>query len=163
MPPSAAASTSDRPLGTVSSRPLMVRVTVSVSTVATTPRPLPRRPSLPTAARPGRSPPAPRPQRSPPAPPVRGPRPRPGAGGRAGTLRGTRSCHRLRRVLVVVQPRDRAGAHERAAALVDVALELLAEAGDVARHRHRHGIAERAQALAEDAVAHVQQQVELPL
>src|SRR5260221_4148921 len=72
---------------------------------------------------------------------------------------GSRSLRELR----VVEGRDRAVLGERAAALVDVALELVAEAGHVAGHRHRHRVPERAQALAEDAVAHVQEQVELAL
>src|SRR6185437_10954591 len=125
MPASAAASTSDMPLGAVTSRSLMDSVTVSVSTVA-----------------------------------ISRPRPRPAAGGRAGMPRGTRSRQGRR---LVVEARDWAVLRERAAALVDVALELVAEVGDVARHRHRHRVAQRAQAVAEDAVAHVQQQVELPL
>src|SRR5437870_8353481 len=50
-----------------------------------------------------------------------------------------------------------------AAALVDVALELLAEPVHVARDRHRGRVAERAEALAEDPVADVEQQVELVL
>ena len=50
MPASAAASTSDRPLGTVISRPLMESVTVDVSTVAISPRP-PRASSLVVAQR----------------------------------------------------------------------------------------------------------------
>ncbi len=41
--------------------------------------------------------------------------------------------------------------------------ELVAEAVDVARDRHRGGVAERAQALAEDAVADVEQQLEVGL
>src|SRR5689334_9296496 len=52
---------------------------------------------------------------------------------------------------------------ERTAAVVDVRLELAAELGDVARHRHRGRLAERAEALADDAVADVEQQVELTL
>src|SRR2546428_5286216 len=54
-------------------------------------------------------------------------------------------------------------AAEWAGALVDVALELLAEARDVARDRHRGGVAERAEALAEDPVADVEEQIELRL
>src|SRR5205823_13029668 len=54
-------------------------------------------------------------------------------------------------------------AAERAAALVDVRLELVAELGDVARDDHRVRVAERAEALAVDAVADVEQQVELAL
>src|SRR5437764_7822371 len=52
---------------------------------------------------------------------------------------------------------------ERAAALVDVRLELVAELRDVARDDDRVGIAERAEALAVDAVADVEQQVEVGL
>src|SRR5919201_1127295 len=52
---------------------------------------------------------------------------------------------------------------ERAAALVDVTLELVAEAIDVARDGHRRRVAQRAQAMAEDSVADVEQQIELAL
>ena len=52
---------------------------------------------------------------------------------------------------------------ERTAASVDVRHELGAELVDVARDRDRRRLAERAQALAVDPVAHVQQQVELGL
>ena len=58
---------------------------------------------------------------------------------------------------------ERRLAAERAAALVDVRLELVAELVDVARDRHRGRVAERAEALAEDPVADVEQQVELGL
>src|SRR3954447_801853 len=163
MPASAAASTSDMPLGTVTSRSLMDSVTVSVSTVAISrprPRPRSRRRPRPTAPRPARSPREPRPRRSPRARPARDPPRPPAAGGRAGMPRGTRSRHGRR---FVVEARHGAVRGERATALVDVALELVAEVGDVARHRHRHRVAQRAQAVAEDAVAHVQQQVELAL
>ena len=51
----------------------------------------------------------------------------------------------------------------RTAAVVDVRLELGAEARDVARDRHRGRVAERAEALAEDPVADVEQQVEVAL
>src|SRR5918911_479619 len=47
---------------------------------------------------------------------------------------------------------------ERAAALVDVALVLVPELRDVARDRHRGGVAERAKALPENAVAHVEEE-----
>src|SRR5436305_2423295 len=160
MPASAAASTSDMPFGTVASRPLIVTVTVVDSTVAIRPRRPPPRRTPPTAARPAGSPPAPPRRRSPRAPPARGPRPPRCAVVHAGTPRGTRSSHQLH---VVVQARDRALLDERAAALVDVALELLPVLRHVARHRHRHGVPERTQALAENAVADVQEQVELAL
>src|SRR5438094_1762946 len=52
---------------------------------------------------------------------------------------------------------------ERAAAFVDVRLELAAELVHVARHCDRSRLAERAEALAVDPVAHVEQQVELRL
>src|SRR3954452_13955042 len=52
---------------------------------------------------------------------------------------------------------------ERATGLVDVLLELAAELVDVTRDRDRRRLAERAEALAVDAVAHVEQQVELVL
>src|SRR5204863_462032 len=52
---------------------------------------------------------------------------------------------------------------EWTAASVDVRLELVAELVDVARDRHRRRVAERAEALAEDAVAHREEQVELRL
>src|SRR5437773_6642760 len=58
---------------------------------------------------------------------------------------------------------ERGLAVERTPALVDVALELAPELGDVAGHRHRGGIAERAQAVAEDPVADVEQEIEFPL
>src|SRR3954470_929872 len=161
MPASAAASTSDMPFGTVTSRSLMDSVTVSVSTVAISrPRPRPRPHPRPTKPRPARSPRAPRPPRSPRGRPAPDPPRPPAAAGRAGMPRGTRSRHGRR---FVVEARYGAVVRERAAALVDVALELVAEVGDVARHRHRHRVAQWAQAVAEDAVAHVQQQVELAL
>src|SRR5881392_1546945 len=52
---------------------------------------------------------------------------------------------------------------ERAAALLDVRDELVAELRYVARDDDRVGVTERAQALAVDAVADVEQQVELSL
>src|SRR3954454_8354080 len=55
------------------------------------------------------------------------------------------------------------GAAEGAAAAVDVRLELVPELRDVARDDDRVGVAERAEALAVDPVAHVEQQVELAL
>src|SRR3954451_634163 len=58
---------------------------------------------------------------------------------------------------------ERRLAAERTAAVVDVLLELLAESVHVARDRHRRRVAERAEALAEDAVADVEQQVEVAL
>src|SRR3954465_2072740 len=58
---------------------------------------------------------------------------------------------------------ERRLAAERASAVVDVLLELLAESVDVARHRHRRRVPERAEALTEDAVADVEQQVEVAL
>src|SRR5207302_3831235 len=58
---------------------------------------------------------------------------------------------------------ERRLAPERAAALVDVCLELGAEAVDIARDRHRGRVAERAEAFAEDAVADVEQEVEVTL
>src|SRR3954462_2177434 len=54
-------------------------------------------------------------------------------------------------------------AAERAAAFLDVRDELAAELRHVARDDDRVGVAERAEALAVDAVAHVEQQVELAL
>src|SRR6185436_19133291 len=67
--------------------------------------------------------------------------------------------HRHRREDVV----QRGRVAERAAALLDVRDELLAELRDVARDGHRGRLAERAEALAVDAVAYVEQQVELTL
>src|SRR5829696_5021756 len=61
------------------------------------------------------------------------------------------------------QALERRGAAERAAAIVDVRLELAAELVDIACDRHRRRVAERAQALAEDAVADVEQEIELAL
>src|SRR5437763_6288491 len=58
---------------------------------------------------------------------------------------------------------ERGVAAERAAALVDVRLELVPELRDVARDDDRVRVAERAQALAVDAVADVEQQVEVAL
>ena len=58
---------------------------------------------------------------------------------------------------------ERRVAGERAAACVDVRLELVAELVDVARDGDRVGVAERAEALADDAVADVEQQVEVGL
>src|SRR4051794_17620613 len=58
---------------------------------------------------------------------------------------------------------ERRGAAVRAAALVDVRLELGAELCDVARDDDRVRVAERAEALAVDAVADVEQQVEVRL
>jgi hypothetical protein len=52
---------------------------------------------------------------------------------------------------------------ERAAALVDVPLVLVPEFRDVAGHGHRGRVAERTQAVAEDPVADVEQEVELSL
>ena len=52
---------------------------------------------------------------------------------------------------------------ERAAAAVEVRDELVPELVDVARDRHRGGVAERAEALAVDPVADGEQQVELVL
>src|SRR3954447_19977950 len=149
MPAWAAASTSESPLGTVISRSLIVSVTVLVSVAAISRCP-PRRRPRPRRARPARTPPA--------RPPARA-RPRaPGA-----PRRGTRSSRHSGRLVLVVVRRERAVLDERAAALVDVALELLPEARHERSHRHRHRVAQRAEALAEDPVAHVQQQVELVL
>src|SRR5438034_4148816 len=51
----------------------------------------------------------------------------------------------------------------RAPAGADVLAELVAELVDVARDRHRGRVAERAETVAEDPVAHVEQEVELVL
>src|SRR5687768_3325117 len=56
---------------------------------------------------------------------------------------------------------ERGLAAERAAALVDVRPELVAELRDVAGDGHGRRVAERAEALAQDPVAHREQQVEL--
>src|SRR5215210_2741766 len=83
--------------------------------------------------------------------------------------RAATSCRDLGhgRVRVLVdrgeQALERGGAAERAAALVDVRLELAAELVDIARDRHRRRVTERAEALAENAVADVEQEVELAL
>src|SRR5438309_12038291 len=45
----------------------------------------------------------------------------------------------------------------------DMLAKLVAELVDVARDRHRGRVAERAEAVAEDPVAHVEQEVELVL
>ena len=58
---------------------------------------------------------------------------------------------------------ERGLAAERAAAEFDVRLVLVAEAVDVAEHRDRIGVAERAQAFAHDPVADGEQQVEIRL
>ena len=55
------------------------------------------------------------------------------------------------------------GAVERAAALVDVRLELVPELVEVAHHGDRVGVAERAQALAVDALGHGDEQVHVGL
>src|SRR4051812_38184947 len=52
-------------------------------------------------------------------------------------------------------------AAEGAAALVDVSAELVSELDHVRRHRHRRGIAQRTEALPEDPVTDVEQQIEL--
>src|SRR4029453_10530750 len=59
-------------------------------------------------------------------------------------------------------PLERGRPAHRAAA-VEVLLELGAELVDVARHRHRRRVPERAEALAEDSVADVEEQVEVVL
>src|SRR5438067_9744326 len=70
-------------------------------------------------------------------------------------------------VVVLLDRREQAVerrlAAERAPGGVDMRLELVAELVDVAGDRHRGRVAERAEALAEDAVADVEQQVELAL
>src|SRR5215212_6305155 len=58
---------------------------------------------------------------------------------------------------------ERRRAAEGTAAAVDVGLELVTELVHVARDDDRVRVPERAQALAVDAVAHVEQQVELAL
>src|SRR5690348_4239533 len=67
--------------------------------------------------------------------------------------------HRNRRKHVM----QRRGRSEGAFAVVDVLLELAAELADVARDCDRRGLTERAEALAVDAVADVEQEVELVL
>src|SRR5206468_1020637 len=52
---------------------------------------------------------------------------------------------------------------ERAAPLLDVRLELVAELCDIARDRDRRRLAQRTEALAVDSVADIEQQVELVL
>src|SRR5579862_4281458 len=52
---------------------------------------------------------------------------------------------------------------ERAAALVEVAAELVAELRDAARDGHRGRVAEHAEALADDPVADVEQELEVAL
>src|SRR5258707_3422665 len=69
------------------------------------------------------------------------------------------TVHRGRRWALV----ERRGATERAAALLDVRDEFIAELRDVARDDDRVGVTERAEALAVDPVADVQQQVEVLL
>src|SRR5260221_5458078 len=69
------------------------------------------------------------------------------------------TVHRDRRQDVV----ERRGATERAAALLDVRDELVAELRDVRRDDDRVGVAERAEALAVDPVAHVEEEVEVAL
>src|SRR5258707_9140856 len=69
------------------------------------------------------------------------------------------TVHRDRRQDVV----ERRGATERAAALLDVRDELVAELRDVAGDDDRVRVAERAEALAVDPVADVEQQVEVAL
>src|SRR5690242_15938911 len=82
---------------------------------------------------------------------------------------GCASCgHRRNRRMRVHRDRredlvERRRGAERTAGLVDVLLELAAELVDVARDRDRGRLAERAEALAVDAVADVEQQIELVL
>src|SRR5687767_4265806 len=57
-------------------------------------------------------------------------------------------------------PLERRVALERTAAELDVGLVLVAELVDVAQDRDRVRVAERAQALPEDPVAHREQEVE---
>src|SRR5918992_763690 len=84
-----------------------------------------------------------------------------------GTGAGGCSCGHLdRRVVRVLVDRGRHAlerrlAAVRAPALVDVRPELVAELADVARDRHRSRVTQRTEALAEDAVADVEQQIEL--
>src|SRR5437868_1873967 len=52
---------------------------------------------------------------------------------------------------------------ERAAAVLEVRAELVAELRHAARDGHRRRVAEYAQALADDAVAHVEQHLEIVL
>src|SRR6266508_2200211 len=61
------------------------------------------------------------------------------------------------------EPLERRLAAEGAALAVQVGMELVAELVDVAGDRHRRRISERAQALAGDPVADVEEQVELGL
>src|SRR5438874_9125769 len=74
---------------------------------------------------------------------------------------------RDRRVVVLVDRREEAGearvAAERAAAALEMLVELLAELRHAARHWHRCRVAEHAQALADDPVADVEQHLEVRL
>src|SRR5215213_10488887 len=84
------------------------------------------------------------------------------------SLRRRSTRHLCRRLMMMLvdgreNPLQRRLAAEWAPALVDVPLELLAEALDVLDHRAGGKVAERAQAPPHDAVADVEEQVELGL
>src|SRR5690349_7138591 len=71
------------------------------------------------------------------------------------------------RVCVLVdrceEVRKRRVGAERAAAVPEVLAELVAELGDATRNGHSRRISENAEALADDAVAHVEQNLEVVL
>src|SRR5215207_8492559 len=72
--------------------------------------------------------------------------------------RGGRACAGRR-----VRERLERGRAEHWAAGLEMLLKLGPELVDVARDRHRGSVAERTEALAEDPVADVEEQVEIPL
>src|SRR6476661_3789335 len=133
MPAASAASTSPVPFGTSMAMPSIVSVTVSAALMRHTCV----RVSYPCLA------------------PVR--------------VRRSPSCgHRGARRVKVHRDRsehvvERRRVSERTALLLDVRDELRAELLDIARDRDGRGLSQRTEALAVDAVAHVEQQVELGL
>src|SRR4051812_16353708 len=78
-----------------------------------------------------------------------------------------RELLRYRGVLVLVdggeEVRERRVLAERAAAVLEVRVELVAELRHARRDGHRRGVAEHAQALADDPVADVEADVEILL
>src|SRR5581483_11342145 len=81
----------------------------------------------------------------------------------SGALKAQLLGHRCVRVLVDgrEQVRERRVSAERAAAVLEMRAELAAELRHAARDRHRGGVAEHAEALADDAVADVEDDVEV--
>src|SRR5579885_3489930 len=61
------------------------------------------------------------------------------------------------------EPVERRVGAERTAAVLEVRLELVAKLRHAARDRHRGRVAEHAQALADDAIAYVEEEREVAL